>query len=269
MVMACRSMQRGTEALEQIRALVPAGQLFMMELDLASLASIRSFALDFLHRFERLDVLVNNAGVMAIPYRKTSDGFEMQFGTNHLGHFALTGLLLERLISTPASRIVTVSSALHWPGEINFNDLMGLNSYQPWLAYSQSKLANLLFAYELERRLDASGVSAHSIAAHPGYAATNLQFVGAEMTGSSMGRFMNQVANRLFAQPAWKGALPQLFAAAAPGVQGGSYIGPGGLFGMHGYPRVVRSSPRSYDLQTAKQLWQVSQDLTGVRYLAD
>ena len=239
----------------------------MMQLDLASLASIRSFADDFSRRFNRLDVLVNNAGVMAIPYRSTADGFEMQFGTNHLGHFALTGLLLELLVATPASRIVTVSSMLHWPGAIDFDDLMSRKSYQPWQAYSQSKLANLLFTYELERRLSSHGFTTHSIGAHPGYAATNLQFVGAEMSGSSGGLLINRVANRLFAQPAWMGALPQLYAAVAPNVAGGSYIGPGGLLGMRGHPRVVRSSPRSYDLVSAQKLWQVSQELTGVRYL--
>ena len=265
-IMASRNTTRAQAALQRMLVQVPWASLDVMTLDLASLASIRSFAKTFLSKYPQLHIQINNAGVMAIPQRRTADGFEMQFGTNHLGHFALTGLLLKTICSTPGSRIVTVSSMMHMAGVINFNDLMGEHRYDTWGAYSQSKLANLLFAYELQRKLDERQSATLSLAAHPGYAATNLQFVGPDMTGSVLQRWMIGMGNFLFAQSAARGALPELYAATAPHVEGGAYIGPDGWGGSRGYPTVVKSNARSHDRAVAQRLWQVSEQLTGVIY---
>ena len=201
-IMACRTPARAKQAYDQILLEAPDASLEVMILDLASLASIRAFVAAFQEKHSRLDIQINNAGVMAIPRKMTADGFEMQFGTNHLGHFALTGLLFKTTAGTTGSRIVTVSSMMHLTGVIHFDDLMGEKRYNPWLAYGQSKLANLLFAYELQRRLAAKGYGAISLAAHPGYASTHLQFVSGEMQGSAWAKMQNQVANALLAQPA-------------------------------------------------------------------
>ncbi len=265
-ILAVRDVTRGERAVAEIRRSVPAADLAVLPLDLASLASIRRAAAEVLRSEERLEVLINNAGVMAIPRRLTADGFEMQFGVNHLGHFALTGLLLPLLLRTPAARVVTVSSGAHVIGRINFDDLHGERRYHPWAAYAQSKLANLLFAYELQRRLAAAGSKTISVAAHPGYAATNLQRVGPEMSGSKLGMWLMAASNRLLAQSAAMGALPEVYAATSPRVQGGDYIGPDGPLGQRGFPKKVRSSPRSYDLDAAARLWAVSEALTGVRF---
>jgi NAD(P)-dependent dehydrogenase (short-subunit alcohol dehydrogenase family) len=265
-VLAVRSEARGAAAADEIHAQVPGAILDVMPLDLADLASIRRFAEAFLAAHDRLDMLLNNAGVMAIPQRKTADGFEAQFGTNHLGHFALTGLLLARILAPPGARVVTVSSGAHILGKINFDDLNSERSYSKWGAYGRSKLANLLFAYELQRRFRAAGSSATSVAAHPGYAATNLQRVGPEMEGSKFNLWVMSAANRVFAQSAAMGALPEIYAATSPGVRGGDYIGPGGLLGGRGFPAKAESSSRSHDQETAARLWAVSEQLTGVRY---
>jgi hypothetical protein len=262
-VLACRSRTRGTLAKQAIARETPAASLAVETLDLASLSSIRRFA-DRLDP-ESLDLLVNNAGVMAIPRRTTEDGFEMQFGVNHLGHFALTGLLLDRLVAGEA-RVVTVSSAFHRRGEIDFDDLQHEASYDPWAAYGQSKLANLLFAYELQRRLDDAGLPVTSVGAHPGYAATNLQLRGPQMRDSPVRTLLYGLANRLFAQSAEKGALPICYAATAPDVSGGDYVGPDSFGGLRGYPTVTDSSPRSRDPELARDLWRVSSSLTGVSY---
>jgi NAD(P)-dependent dehydrogenase (short-subunit alcohol dehydrogenase family) len=224
-----------------------------MKLDLASLASVRKFAAAFLDQHGELHVLCNNAGVMALPCRKTEDGFEMQIGTNHLGHFALTGLLLERLLATPRARVVQSE-----------------HRYSKWGAYGQSKLANLLFAYELQRRLVArsAGTTLLSVAVHPGYAATNLQVAGARMQGSSLLETLSNVGNWLIAQSASGGALPTLYAATWPDVRGGDYFGPGGFMEMRGAPKKVTSSARSRDPEAAQKLWSLSERLTGVRYEA-
>lgn len=265
-IMACRTAVKAQEAYDHILMEVPRASLEIMTLDLASLASIHAFS-DAMHqKFSRLDILINNAGVMGIPRVLTADGFEMQFGTNHLGHFALTGLLLDIINSTPESRIVTVSSLMHLFGVINFDDLMGERNYKRWDAYSQSKLANVLFAYELQRKLADSNSTTRSIAAHPGYAATHLQFVHAEMKKSVLDRWFNQLGNFLMAQSGAQGALNELYAATAPKAQGGTFIGPDGRGGSRGYPKPVKSSARSYDLATARRLWQVSEELTGVKY---
>jgi len=270
-VMACRTLEKGQAAADLIRKDLPGASLQVMALDLADLASVRAFAVAFKERHASLDLLINNAGVMALPYRKTADGggfgpFEMHFGTNHLGHFALTGLLMESLLAVGKARVVTVSSGLHTGGKINFDDLNSQHGYSRWGAYSQSKLANLLFAYELQQRLERGGFQAISLAAHPGYAATNLQAAGPEMEGKPLQGAMMKFGNRLFAQPAKMGALPSLYAATALDAQGCDYIGPEGFMGMRGYPHKARSSPDSYDLQVAERLWSVSEQMTGVRY---
>ena len=264
--LAVRDTAKGDAAAAAIRTVVPAAELVVAALDLASLASIHTFVAAFAGTHGRLDMLINNAGVMAIPRRTTADGFEMQFGTNHLGHFALTGLLLPLLLATPAARIVTVSSGAHILGKINFDDLQGERSYNKWRTYGQSKLANLLFAYELQRKLTAAGSQAISVVAHPGYASTNLQSVGPEMEGSRIGQRTMSAANRVLAQSAAVGALPEVYAATSLAVRGGDYIGPEGFMGQRGFPKKVRSNARSYDEAVAARLWAVSERLTGVSY---
>ncbi len=267
-VLACRNTNKARAAIDTIIAQKPGASLDVMELDLASLASVRGFAKSFLDRHGTLDVLCNNAGVMALPRRRTLDGFEMQFGTNHLGHFALTGLLLERLLASPGARIVSVSSTMHRTGKIHFDDLQWERRYSKWGAYGQSKLANLLFTHELQRKLDAKGASLISAACHPGYAATNLQATGPRMQGSKLMERMTQLANQLFSQSAAMGALPTLYAATSPEVRGGNYIGPDRFAEQWGHPKKVGSNARSRDQDVAARLWEVSESLTGVRYEA-
>lgn len=265
-ILAVRNNEKGAEAVHQILKSYPRSVVEMRLLDLASLESIHKFVEKFSKDYDRLDLLVNNAGVMALPRRETQDGFEMQFGVNHLGHFALTGLILDKLLVTPASRVITVSSGLHERGKIIFDDLMGEQNYSKWGAYSQSKLANLLFAYELQRRLNQISAETISVAAHPGYAATNLQTAGAEMEGSNFSSMMMRLANTIFAQTAEMGALPTLYAALGDDVKGSDYIGPSGFQSMRGYPVKMQSSTASHDRQTAEQLWKISETLTGVQY---
>ncbi len=265
-VIACRNLDKGRAAADRIEALARGAAVEVAELDLANLKSVRAFAERFRAAHRELHVLVNNAGVMALPYRPTADGFEMQFGTNHLGHFALTGWLLDPLLASGGARVVTVSSTAHRFGSIRFDDLQWERGYGKWRAYGQSKLANLLFAFELQRRADAAGAKLASVGCHPGYAATELQAAGPRMEGSSMLESLFAFSNRLFAQSAAMGALPTLYAAAAPDVRGGDYIGPDGLAENWGYPRKVKPSARSRDPELAKRLWEVSERLTGVRY---
>jgi NAD(P)-dependent dehydrogenase (short-subunit alcohol dehydrogenase family) len=265
-VLACRSTARGAEARDRLVAAVPHALVELASLDLADLGSVRRFAELFSVAHSGLDILVNNAGVMAIPLRRTPEGFEMQFGTNHLGPFALTGLLLPRLLARPGARVVTVSSNAAKAGRIDFDNLGAEQRYRPWSAYGQSKLANLLFSLELQRRAEAAGVDLVSVAAHPGYAATNLQAVGPQMSGSRLSALAMAIGNRLIAQSDAMGALPQLYAATAPDVSGGDYIGPGGLFGQRGYPTLAALPPAATDREAARRLWEVSEQLTGVRY---
>jgi NAD(P)-dependent dehydrogenase (short-subunit alcohol dehydrogenase family) len=267
-VFACRSRERAEEAVNELHQQKPGISAEIILLDLADLASIHDFAQQYKATHESLDILVNNAGLMAIPYRETADGFEMQFGTNHLGHFALTGLLLDRLLGTDGARVVTVSSGLHRSGKLNFDDLQGTQRYDKRAAYSQSKLANLLFAYELQRKLVGAGQEVISIGAHPGYSATNLQHVGPNMEESAIQRGFMTVANSLFAQSSEMGALPTLYAATAPDVNGCDFIGPGGFMNMRGYPVKELSSDASYDEADARRLWSVSEGLTGIHYEA-
>lgn len=266
LILAVRNRDKGESAVDRICAVAPNLRYALLPLDLADLLSIGRFAENVRDAHSRLDVLVNNAGVMAIPRLSTADGFEMQFGINHLGHFALTGLLLPLLLHTPGARVVTVSSGAHIAGRINFDDLQNIDRYSDWRAYGQSKLANLLFAYELQRRFVDVHARAMSLAVHPGYSDTNLQAVGPAMTDSRMRLAVMRWANRVVAQSAAMGALPTVYAATSPHVQGGDYIGPDGPLGLHGFPRNAQSSPASHDAETARKLWEVSEELTGVVY---
>jgi NAD(P)-dependent dehydrogenase (short-subunit alcohol dehydrogenase family) len=265
-VMGCRDLGRGETARAEVVAQVPDADVDVRRLDLASLASIREFADALQAELPAIDLLVNNAGVMAILRQLTEDGFEQQIGTNHLGHFALTGLLLPTMVNRDGSRVVTVSSAAHRLGRIDFDDLMGERGYKKWSAYYQSKLANLLFAYELQRRLDVAGVPTISVAAHPGYAATNLQHVGPRLEGSRIGALVMSIGNSLLAQSDDMGALPQLYAATSPDVRGGSYFGPDGIAESRGHPKKVGSTKASKDEDAARRLWDLSEQLTGVHY---
>lgn len=248
-ILACRNVDKGKAA-----AATMAESVEVRALDLASLASVREFATSI---EEDVHVLVNNAGVMAVPKRRTADGFEMQIGTNHLGHFALTGLLLDRI----RDRVVTLSSTMHRIGRIKLDDLnWERRRYQRWAAYGQSKLANLLFTYELRRRLDAAGSPVRALAAHPGYASTNLQ----SHTESVQDHVM-ALANRVIAQSAEMGSLPTLYAATVE-LPSGSFVGPGGLLEQFGYPKLVGSSGASRNTETARALWTLSEELTGVTY---
>jgi NAD(P)-dependent dehydrogenase (short-subunit alcohol dehydrogenase family) len=263
-VMTARDPARGADALRRLRADVPDADVELRALDLADLASVRGFATELGASYPTLDLLINNAGVMAIPRRETVDGFEMQFGTNHLGHFALTGLLLPTLVDVRGARIVTVSSNAHKTGRIRFDDLQRSQSYSRWPAYSQSKLANLLFAFELQRRLSAIDAPAISLAAHPGTASTNLVAPGAE--GNRLKERVMRLGVRIIGQSEEQGALPQLYAATAPDVHGGEYYGPSGIGESRGHPKLVTSTSMSRDPELAARLWSISQDLTGVRY---
>lgn len=261
-VLACRSVNRGTDAAREIKDDVEVADVAVGRLDLASLDSIRRFVDGLADEGTTIDVLVNNAGVMAIPRAETEDEFEKQFGVNHLGHFALTNRLLDLLAED--ARIVTVSSEMHEYGEIEFDDLHGEESYSRWKAYCQSKLANLLFAFDLDRRLDAADSDRLSVGVHPGYADTNLQRRGPEKAGSRLRLAGMKVANALAAQSPADGALPLLYAATAVDIEGREYYGPGGLLNMRGSPETQEPSPAARDRETARRLWTISEELTGV-----
>jgi NAD(P)-dependent dehydrogenase (short-subunit alcohol dehydrogenase family) len=263
-VLACRNLDKGGEAVEWVRGRVPDASLELTRLDLSELASVREFASAYAARHDGLDVLVNNAGVMAIPYRLTTDGFEMQFGTNHLGPFALTALLMPSLQARPAARVVTVSSIMHLIGSINFDNLQHERSYSKWFAYGQSKLANLLFALELDRRCKRAGAGVLSVAAHPGYAHTNLQATGPEMAGRHWQARAMELLNVIVAQPGAKGALSSLYGGTAPDVRGGEFFGPSLI--LRGRPKRSRPSPAARNTEVAQRLWGVSAELTGVSF---
>lgn len=263
-VLACRNLEKAATALDDLKRSVPEASAEVLSLDLSELASIASFVEAFRSVHDRLDILVNNAGIMAIPRRETADGFEMQLGTNHLGHFALTGQLLPTMLNQTDSRVVVVASQAHRIGRMDFSDLQGQEHYAPWPAYGQSKLANLLFTSELDRRLADQPTIA--VACHPGYAATNLQHVGPRMTGSAAGSLLMTVGNSLVAQSSEMGALPTVFAATAPGVQGNDYIGPNGPFGLWGYPAQAPRTRAAQSKTDAAELWRRSVALTGIDY---
>ena len=270
-LLAARDRGRGTAALERLGAEAPGNQAELARIDLADLTSVERFAAGFLAGGEGLDLLINNAGVMAIPHRETTaQGYERQFGTNHLGHFALTGRLLPALARRPGSRVVTVSSNRHKSAKgIDFDDLQAEHGYRPWGAYDQSKLANAMFVLELDRRLRAAGLDIISAGAHPGFAHTNLQVSGPRSGGTSLVARGMGLATRLFAQPARDGALPTLYAATAADVHGGDYFGPDGSGEMRGHhPKLVQFSAAAHDQAAAARLWAVSEDLTGVTFEA-
>ncbi|GAA0456685.1 oxidoreductase [Streptomyces sp. NPDC046215] len=263
-VLACRDDKRGRAAEERLRAQAPGADVEFAPLDLADLASVRAFAAAF--KSERLDLLVNNAGVMALPERKTVDGFEMQFGTNHLGHFALTGLLLPLLKETGhGARVVVLSSGLHFLGTVDPRDLHMEHRYRRWSAYGRSKSANLLFVHELARRLTAEGSHVVAAAAHPGYAATNLQSAGARMEERAWAERAAELLNRAVAQSAEAGALPSLYAATAPGVRQDDFIGPRVQL-WRGAPTRSLRARWTLDDRASAGLWAVSERLTGVTY---
>lgn len=256
-VLACRNLDKGKAALARIESEQPRGSVSLAELDLGDLDSVTAFAADFAAAHERLDLLINNAGVMVPPLSRTKQGFELQFGTNHLGHFALTGRLMPLLLRTPDARVVSVSSMAQRAGRINFDDLnWERRAYNKWGAYGQSKLANMIFALELQRRLVASGSQLRSIAAHPGYTATDLQRT------SGIARLMNPI----FAMKPADGALPTLRAATDPAAAGGTYWGPSRFFEVSGPPAPARIPGPAQDEAVAARLWEVSEALTGVSF---
>jgi NAD(P)-dependent dehydrogenase (short-subunit alcohol dehydrogenase family) len=269
-LMGCRDATRGEAARSEVAAGATGPSPEVVPLDLADLGSVRDAAQSVADTIERLDVLVNNAGVMAMPLRHTADGFELQFGTNHLGHYALTGLLLPALRRADGPRVVTVSSNLHRMGRNDWSDPnWERRRYLRWPAYGQSKLANLLFTRELARRAHEAGSSLVAVAAHPGNSATHLLATSTDASGYRLvGQVMNW-SNRLIAQPDSAGALPQLYAATMPDVIPGEYFGPDGLFQLRGHPTRVGSSAAARDDEAARRLWQLSEELTGVKYAFD
>jgi NAD(P)-dependent dehydrogenase (short-subunit alcohol dehydrogenase family) len=269
-IMACRNAERGHRAIDALLAKQPSAKIELLLLDLASLASIRDAVGQFLDRHDRLDILINNAGLMAIPSMRTADGFEMQLGTNHLGHFALTGLLLPKLLTTRGSRVVVVTSAMHRLGRIDFDDpFFEKRPYSRWAAYNASKLANLLFTFELVRRLERARAETIAVAAHPGYAATALQGRAAALSPSWQVRlegFLLRLGNATVAQSAAAGAWPSLRAATDPAARAGDVFGPSGLGGSRGPAVCVDVSRQARDAEAGRQLWALSERLTGVTY---
>ncbi|MBW2629127.1 MAG: SDR family oxidoreductase [Deltaproteobacteria bacterium] len=264
-VLACRNQDKAKAAADRIQHEAPTARLELIPLDLSDLSSVQAFADSFREGRSQLNALINNAGVMALPKRTTSDGFEMQFGTNHLGHFALTGHLLDLLLATPGSRVVNVSSIAHKFGKMRFHDLQWERSYSKWGAYGQSKLANLLFTHELDRKLKDAGNDTISVACHPGWAATNLQEAGPRMDGSKLMERLSAWGNAMLAQDAAAGALPTVFAAVEP-LHGNEYVGPTRLMGWHGPPEIIEPLNKARDPEAAERLWDESERLTGVRY---
>ena len=256
-VLACRNEDKAAEAEAAIRAGDPGADTSVVVLDVADLSSVRQGAETIRAAHGHIDILVNNAGIMAVPEQRSPDGFELQLATNHLGHFALTGLLMDRLLDTPGSRVVSISSQAHRFGSMDFDDLNWDHGYKSWGAYGRSKLANLMFIYELQRRLERAGADTIATAAHPGWTETNLQKYSP----------MLQFLNRFVAMDPEQGALPTLYAATAPEVKGGDYYGPNGFAEVRGYPKRVGSIQLSHDRAVAEKLWAVSEELTGVHYL--
>ena len=256
-VLACRNARKAEDAIARIRERTPSAELEFLELDLASLDSVGRFAGAFASAHDRLDLLINNAGVMAPPFGRTEDGFELHFGCNHLGHFALTGRLLNLLEATPDSRVVTVSSLTHRMGVMDFDNLNAEKGYRKMAAYGQSKLANLLFTLELQRRLESSGSGVLAVASHPGWTGTEIQ------RHSSLIEFFTPLA-----PGPDRGALTTLRAAVDPQARGGDYYGPRGLFELAGLPKKVRTSSGARNVSYAERLWRVSEELTGVCYPA-
>jgi NAD(P)-dependent dehydrogenase (short-subunit alcohol dehydrogenase family) len=263
-VMACRSVNKGNLAKAEILKSIPMAKIEVMELDLMSLNSVREFVSVFIAKYKRLDILLNNAGIMMVPYQLTKDGIESQQGTNHFGHFALTGLLFDLLKSTPASRVVNVSSLAHKQGSMDFENLLyeAGKGYSPMAAYGRSKLENLLFTFELQRFFDANKLDIKAVVAHPGVSDTNL-------FSNIGGKFLQTLLKPLFSlfiQPASMGVLPELRASVEPNIKGAEYFGPAGNSEMKGYPVIVKPNIAAQNTEDALKLWQVSESLTQVYF---
>ena len=265
--MACRNVNRGEEARKSIENELNWSDLSVLKLDLADLSSVREFTRTFIDREERLDILINNAGLMAVPYQLTNDGFEMQFGVNYLGHFALTGLLYPILEETPGARVINMCSLAYLFGRLDFGDLQSQRKYRKWGAYGQSKLAMLHFTSEFNRREIRKGGGITVLSAHPGYASTKLILRGPEMEKHEFAVSFFDFANRVAAQPASKGILPALYAASSENVEKGGFYGPDGLIGLHGYPVRIQPKKGRVNADDAKRLWDVSMNLTGIHWL--
>lgn len=263
-VLACRSVIKGNDAKAEILKESPEAIIDVMELDLMKLSSVRSFAEKFKKKHSRLDILMNNAGIMTSPYALTEDGFESQMGTNHLGHFALTGLLMGLILGTPNSRIVNVSSLAHKQWKMSFENSLSEypNKYNKMRAYARSKLANLLFTYELQRKLEATKHDCISVAAHPGASYTNL---GRHLEKKFIAKVLKPLIVKVLPSPK-SGAMPQIRAACDPAVKGGEHYGPSGIFEMSGRPVKVKSTKTSHNIEDAKKLWEMSEQLTGVTF---
>jgi NAD(P)-dependent dehydrogenase (short-subunit alcohol dehydrogenase family) len=264
-VMTVRNMTKGEKARADILKHQPHVKLDLMQLDNADLRSVHAFAAKFKEKYDRLDILLNNAGVMAIPRQETADGFEMQFGVNHLAHFALTGLLLDVIASTPRARIHNVTSSANYNGTINFDDLMGEQEYSRWGAYGQSKLANVSFTFELQKRLTAAGYDTTVNTSHPGLVLGNLQANSVEQSDTRMEALLYRVSSLFVAQDIEMGVLPMLYAMTAEEAKGGAFYGPR-WFNMRGYPDEKTANKQAYDDEARQRLWAVSEELTGVRY---
>jgi NAD(P)-dependent dehydrogenase (short-subunit alcohol dehydrogenase family) len=265
-VMTARNLQKGEAARAEILQTWSEATVDLMPLDVGDLRSVRAFAAAFQEQYDRLDILLNNAGVMAIPRQLTPDGFEMQLGVNHLGHFALTGLLLDVITQTPRARIHNVSSSANYTGEINFDDLMGEENYSRWAAYGQSKLANIFFTFELQKRLTAAGFDTMANTSHPGIVIGNLQANSVEQSGTGIEAMLYRIAQPLVAQDITMGVLPMLYGMTAPAAKGGVFYGPR-TFNLRGYPAEKKANKAAYDAAALKRFWDVSEELTGVHFL--
>ena len=263
-VLACRTRSKAIAARDEILVAAPGATVSLIDLDLTSLAAVATAAGEIREQFERVDLLINNAGVMATPYQRTVDGYELQLATNHLGHAALTAHLLPLLLSVEGSRVVNVSSLAHRFGRIDFDDLQSEKKYRPWRAYGQSKLANLLFTFELQRRLAAVSAPTVAVAAHPGVSDTNLAASTGGVTGTLMS--LTKPLSKLFSQNSQKGALPTLRAAVDPTVSGGEYFGPDGFGEQRGHPELVKANAAANDAAVAARFWDVTIQLTGVPF---
>lgn len=262
-IMACRNVEKAELARNQILKQIPNAELVIIKLELNKLSSVRSFAQEYLQNYESLDLLINNAGIMIPPYAITEDGYESQFQVNYLSHFLLTGLLLPLLEKTPKSRIVNLSSNAHKNGKINFNDLQFKKKYSAFAAYAQSKLACLMFTFELQRRLEKKGSNTIAVGSHPGVSVTNL--------GQHIPKWVNLIFGRLFrvlmTQPASNGAEPSIYAALGSDIQGGDYIGPDGWGEWRGKPKKVQGIALAHNEEQARQLWDISEKLATIEYL--
>lgn len=264
-VMAVRNLQKGEEARQKLLQAYPKAIFDLMALDNASLASVHAFAKAFKAKYDRLDILLNNAGVMAIPRQETVDGFEMQLAVNHLGHFALTGLLLDVILKTPKARIHNVTSSANFTGKINFDDLMGKQNYSRWGAYGQSKLANVFFTFELQKRLSTAGSGTITNTSHPGLVLGNLQANSVAQSGTNVEALLYQIAQPLIAQDISMGVLCQLYGCTAIEAKGGVFYGPQ-RFNIRGYPAEKKANKAAYDAAALKRFWEISEQLTGVTY---